>query len=463
MVQAQSGTREGPEVPKCRGTVREAAASDHLLRPQLFQRADDILAGVTFQLIEAVPACPPAAEAAIKWEQAASRGGEPTRGAQKADRRLVVQECRFDDVARETWDALVDRAPAATPFSRWAFHRAWWDGYGATAHDQTLVVTDASSTAGDSLPVAIVPLMHRHEVEPSDAETRSTLRHGNDHGLTPVEPTAKAIFFGASYHSDYATVLAAPADLPEVARATVGHLAMMPASGHPHPAPWDVVDLRRLRCADPAVDALAEAFGAAAPASRWDVVREREDVCPILTLPERADFDGYLDSLAKKTRHEIRRKLRRAQSRGEVRFEESTDPLRDLDWFIQLHQRRWGDAGLFPSNPGGDASRVFIRRLFETFGPHGMVRLSFMSIDGRRVAAGIHLDDGRTIYFYNAGVDPDAKDLSPGVVLIAHYVEAAIALGRQRLDFLRGDESYKYDWGAVDEPIQRLLVRRTGH
>ena len=29
-----------------------------------------------------------------------------------------------------------------------------------------------------------------------------------------------------------------------------------------------------------------------------------------------------------------------------------------------------------------------------------------------------------------------------------------------RLDFLRGDEPYKYEWGAVDEPIQRLLVRR---
>ena len=28
------------------------------------------------------------------------------------------------------------------------------------------------------------------------------------------------------------------------------------------------------------------------------------------------------------------------------------------------------------------------------------------------------------------------------------------------MDFLRGDEPYKYEWGAVDEPIQRVLVRR---
>jgi hypothetical protein len=35
----------------------------------------------------------------------------------------------------------------------------------------------------------------------------------------------------------------------------------------------------------------------------------------------------------------------------------------------------------------------------------------------------------------------------------------AILFGKRRFDFLRGNEPYKYDWGAVDEPIQRLLVR----
>jgi hypothetical protein len=29
------------------------------------------------------------------------------------------------------------------------------------------------------------------------------------------------------------------------------------------------------------------------------------------------------------------------------------------------------------------------------------------------------------------------------------------------VDLLRGNEPYKYEWGAVDEPIQRILVRRT--
>jgi CelD/BcsL family acetyltransferase involved in cellulose biosynthesis len=45
--------------------------------------------------------------------------------------------------------------------------------------------------------------------------------------------------------------------------------------------------------------------------------------------------------------------------------------------------------------------------------------------------------------------------------MVACYIQRAIELGRTRLDFLRGNEPYKYEWGAVDEPIERLLVQRT--
>jgi CelD/BcsL family acetyltransferase involved in cellulose biosynthesis len=45
--------------------------------------------------------------------------------------------------------------------------------------------------------------------------------------------------------------------------------------------------------------------------------------------------------------------------------------------------------------------------------------------------------------------------------MVACYIQRAIELGRSRFDFMRGNESYKYAWGAVDEPIERLFVQRT--
>ena len=144
-----------------------------------------------------------------------------------------------------------------------------------------------------------------------------------------------------------------------------------------------------------------------------------------------------------------------------MRLDSSANPIDDLDAFVDLHQKRWGAEGLFPPTDGGAASRRCFAGLFEDCAPTGIVDLSFLTVGGRRIAAGVTFDDGEAVYYYNAGVDPDARDLSPGVVMVARYIQRAIELGRSRLDFLRGDEPYKYEWGAVDSPIERLLVQRT--
>jgi CelD/BcsL family acetyltransferase involved in cellulose biosynthesis len=378
----------------------------------------------------------------------------PPAGIGAPARTLRVRQTALADVSRATWDGLAATTPWATPFSSWGFQRAWWDAYGLSAHEQTLLIEDEAGT-----PVAIAPLMHRHEVEPTDAATHTRMRQEGAAELTRIAPTAKAIFFGASYHADYATILAAPDDLPGVADAVVAHLAARAAPDDAHPAPWDVVDLRRLRCADPAGDALAAAFGRREIDEGWRLNVEREDVCPVLTLALGTDFESYLGTLGKKERHEIRRKIRRAEAVGEIRLTESADPLAELETFIDLHQKRWGADGLFADTAGGDASRVFFRRLFEENGPDGPIRLTFLTVGDRRIASGIHFRTADGFLYYNAGVDPDARELSPGVLMVAAYVQQAIAEGCRRVDFLRGNEPYKYEWGAVDEPIQRLLVR----
>jgi CelD/BcsL family acetyltransferase involved in cellulose biosynthesis len=377
---------------------------------------------------------------------------------------LRVLRCGIDDIAPATWDELAARNPWATPFSTWAFQRAWWDAYAPDAHEQTLLV----ERAGD--PIAIAPLMHRHAVEPGDEVARTALRHGAEPELTIVPATAKAIYFGASYHADYATVLARPSDQPDVAHALAGELDAETRPGPEGPEPWDVVDLRRLRTGDPAVDALAAALGARGTGEGWTLNLEREDVCPVATLPETGGFDAFLAGLDKKERHEIRRKVRRAAAAGDVELAESAEPLADLGAFIDLHQRRWGAEGLFPPTTGGDQSRRFVRRLVECFAErlgtgcgettHASLHLSFLTVGGRRVAAALHFETADSLLYYNAGIDPDARALSPGVVLTERLVRLAIERGKRRFDFLRGDEPYKYEWGARDEPIQRLLVRR---
>jgi CelD/BcsL family acetyltransferase involved in cellulose biosynthesis len=404
---------------------------------------------MTAPALDTEPACPGSLEAPTRSPHLTGSADAEHAAAP----RLRAERRSLADIPAATWDALVARNPWSTPFSAWAFHRAWWDGYGDNAHEETLVMLPTDAAVGAE-PVAIVPLMHRHEREPSDAQTHTRLRGDPHVAATPVPPSAKAVFFGASYHADYATILAAPDDLADVAAALADYWA------GPDCGDWDAVDLRRLRCGDPTAEALAAALGGREIAEGWTLNVEREDVCPVAILPVGGSMDDYLATLGKKERHEIRRKVRRAEASGPIELTDAADPLAELDLFIDLHQRRWGADGLFPPTLGGDQSRVFIRRLFELFGADGPLRLTFLSVGGRRIAAGIHFQTADGILYYNAGVDPDARDLSPGVVMVYAYVQRALAAGLRRMDFLRGDEPYKYEWGSVDEPIQRLLVRR---
>jgi CelD/BcsL family acetyltransferase involved in cellulose biosynthesis len=381
---------------------------------------------------------------------------------------LVAVPIAFAAIPRPAWDRLLAATPAATPFSRWTLHAAWWEAYGVTSHEQYLVCVPAGRaadpTADPSAIRAIVPLMHRHVVEPQDAATHTALRRRHDAG-TDLRPDAKAVFMAASYHADYATILADPADLPAVAAAIVVNLAGEPDPAHGRsPRPWDVLDLRRWRDDDPALPILEAAFRDAAAANDWEVRREQEDVCPVVTLPADGTWDDYLATLDKKARHEIRRKIRRAEAAGEVRFSQAPLTAETVDRFIALHQARWGADGLFPDTEGGDRSRRFLHRLTEleaAEGPDAMLQLGLVHVGERLIFASAGFDDGRTCYFYNAGMDPDARDLSPGVTGAAAYIGDRLAAGRRRFDFLRGDETYKYEWGAVDEPIHRLIVLRT--
>ncbi len=407
---------------------------------------------------QSTPAAPPGP--ASVSAAASSEMSAPDQRAPVRRDRLVARRVLFDAIPREAWDRLLAVTACATPFSRWTFHRAWWDGYGESAHEDYLICFPAGGRGAldPASIVAIVPLMHRHEVEPDDSILRTAIRHAPRLAPTPIPDRAKAVFFAASYHADYATLLCDRAGLPDVAAAVVETLASGPDPSH-GPDDWDVVDLRRLRADDPALPALEAAFRAAADRYGWAVTREQEDVCPVLRV-DTDDWDTYLNTLTTKDRHEIRRKVRRAEAAGPVEFEDVAAPASAVDEFIAIHQARWGADGLFPETPGGERSRHFFRRLAELEGPGGALRLGRLRAAGRTIfmCVGFHQRD--TVYYYNAGSDPDARALSPGVVGVAHYLRHGLAAGYRVFDFLRGNEPYKYSWGAVDEPIYRLIVTR---
>jgi CelD/BcsL family acetyltransferase involved in cellulose biosynthesis len=62
---------------------------------------------------------------------------------------------------------------------------------------------------------------------------------------------------------------------------------------------------------------------------------------------------------------------------------------------------------------------------------------------------------------YNSSFDPTLAALSPGVVLVWELIGQAADEGCSVFDLLRGDEAYKYRFGAVDRPVRMLTITRT--
>ena len=69
------------------------------------------------------------------------------------------------------------------------------------------------------------------------------------------------------------------------------------------------------------------------------------------------------------------------------------------------------------------------------------------------MAASFGFEDDSAYYLYNSAFDPGAAAASPGAVLVDLLISAAVAAGRNRFDFLKGDEDYKFRLGAVPRPL----------
>jgi len=61
---------------------------------------------------------------------------------------------------------------------------------------------------------------------------------------------------------------------------------------------------------------------------------------------------------------------------------------------------------------------------------------------------------------YNSGLSQEYRELSPGWVLLGYLLRWANENQRKTFDFMRGDEDYKYRFGALNRSVMRVKVER---
>ena len=181
------------------------------------------------------------------------------------------------------------------------------------------------------------------------------------------------------------------------------------------------------------------------------------ETCPTVVLP--AEWNAYLATLRGKDRHELRRKIRRAENAAELAYT-ATDAAEqldeDLDTFISLHRMSQQDDKQGFMTP---AKVAFFGDMAHQLWREGWLELAFLYADDRPIAGLCCMTYGTTYAAYNSGYHPNYGSLSAGIVLFADRIRSAIHRGYVAFDFLRGNESYKYRFGASDRPLSQFVVR----
>jgi CelD/BcsL family acetyltransferase involved in cellulose biosynthesis len=306
---------------------------------------------------------------------------------------------------------LLNRQPERLVFLHPAWLRTWLSEFGASVEPIVL-------TSGDGSLLGVAPLMR--------ADDRLT-------------------FIGDAAICDFMDLLVDPAHADSAYAALWQQLCA---------EDWSELELWGLM----ASSQTRERLKAYAASQGYTVHETEEAVAPRLALP--ATWDDYLASLNKKDRHELRRKIRRLFDSGAaVDFEvlsEQADVVAAMDDFLDLHTRSRQDKTDFMT----PEMAVFFRRMASALSAEGLIRLFMLRINGKPAAAVLCFDAGSYLYLYNSGYDPEFSGLSVGLVSKALCLRWAIENGKTGIDFLRGDESYKYDLGAHDQQIYRLTLTR---
>jgi CelD/BcsL family acetyltransferase involved in cellulose biosynthesis len=326
---------------------------------------------------------------------------------------------QFPAQLQNQWDELLEQSTANVPFLRFDFLRRWWQTRGGGEWPQgELKILTAQNENGQLS--AVAPLF-------------KTLRDG--------EPCI--LFVGSHEVFDYLDFIARPEDLAEFIESVLTALK----ENEPD---CKTLDLYNLIDDSPSIPALQ----AAAAKTGWRLNLEQIQPCPY--IPLEGDWETYLTGINKKQRHEIRRKMRRFEELEGTRWyivEDAQSLPAEMESFLgMMGQDNEKHVFLTPE------MRVFMQDIARTAMDAGILQLSFVEIDGQKAAGKLIFQHQGKLLAYNSAVDDRFREHSPGWVLLGFLLQWATEHGMREFDFMRGNEEYKYRFGAKDRFVMRATL-----
>jgi len=320
---------------------------------------------------------------------------------------------------KEEWNALLSQSASHVPFLRHEFQSQWWFNLGGGEWEN-----------GD-----LTILLQR------DSGQKLT-------GIAPFFISNQKVHFIGSYEiSDYLDLISSPGGLSGFITDIFDYLSSDLAPT------WKTVDLYNLPENSPTISLMVEAAKAAGFQTKVEIIQP----APSVQLP--SNWQAYLDSLEDRYRQEISRKNRNADSY-----------FLPVDWYIvneehNLDQELNDFLNLMANNQEKekfltDQMKKQIKDSARAAFSEGWLQLAFLTVGDIKAAGYLNFDFNEKIWIYNSGINTVFENLSPGWVLLSKIINWSIEQGKTELDFMRGDEIYKYQFGGIDQNVLHLQISK---
>lgn len=206
---------------------------------------------------------------------------------------------------------------------------------------------------------------------------------------------------------------------------------------------WDLIDLREF----PSTSENAIILQKILRENRFTFRIYPDSICPYIAI--QTDWASFLhNQFSSKSRWQIRKKLKKLRSHGEPDikyFCDVTDKPEIINRISQMRQDEYYHGmrrqGIFQDQ----IKQQFFKEVTLLFSRRGWVNISLLEISDQLIAYRYGFQYLGKYYDYFHGYDPNFFPCSPGKILMMHLMEECFNNKMREFDFLRGDETYKFD------------------
>ncbi|MDZ8054847.1 MAG: tetratricopeptide repeat protein [Aulosira sp. ZfuVER01] len=332
---------------------------------------------------------------------------------------------------RENWDSVYEADPQAQFFLSWI----WLFGWLQMSAEPWFILAAKANTQ-DSFYVAFLPL--------------KILLNQQDGGGFDTE-----ICMAGNSMADYTGVICLPGYEEEIIPSFAAYIRQQLV--------WSSFEVKNILKTDIRMSLFLSSFSEDSfKFSQRRLQNPGEDtdnyIAPYVSLPD--DWDDYLQNyVGSNTRQKIRRFFRKIESSDEFYITHvNADNLKShIEILLNFWESRWREQKGDNCDVIMNYFRSILRHCFE----NNCLYLPVLWKGDKPLGAIANFVDvsQRSMLFVITGRDETFTELPPGLILHADAIQYAIQNGFKVYDFLRGNEEYKYSFGAKERHIKHIAVQ----